>query len=352
MRTHFPELVRFRFGHDYYRAVGDAFIFAPQKQTRRLLQRCGLLFRPTGDGFTILYQAVKDDTDTLVPMRQLPEQFALRFWICPKFAFNGIVSALPQFRSFRQTLYFDNLVDRKDADTLYLNHDAPDVTAAGAADLVDLAPGTWRYTATSTEPVFVRIQNASGAVIASAYGRPYEGRVRCLIDLDQIDPGLIGITAGSQDTETFYRPESLPDLPPLAAVDLYNGPFVPEAYRFVDADGEPQFKVYTCRIAGNSSTWRYIVVPRFNPTLQAGQLSIRDGDARYTFGSPAAVQTMSGEAAFAIESEGLIPNREASIKGLALRRNNADLIKELPNPGPDQIMAGESGFISEIYLYV
>jgi hypothetical protein len=352
MRTHFPELVRFELQHGYYRNVGSAFTFTPQKQTRRLLQRCGLLFRSTMDGFTILYQAIRDDTDTLVPLRKLPEQFALRFWICPKFPYNGVVSALPLFRSSRQTLYFDNLVDRKEADTLYLNHDAPAVTAANEADIVDLAPNTWRYAKSSTASVFVRIQNAPGLVIGTAYGRPHEGNVRCRIDLAQIDPGLVSITAGSQETETYYRPESLPDLPPLAAVDLYNGPSVPDAYRFVDTGGLPQFKVYTCRIARKSSTWRYIIVPRFNTTLQPGQLSIQDADARYTFGSPTAVQTMSGEAAFAIESQGLIPHQEESIKGLSLRRNSADLINELPNPGPEQITVRDSGFCSEIYVYV
>ena len=352
MRTYFQELVRFDFQHEYYRNVGAAFTFRPQRRTRRLLERCGLLFRATMKGFALLYPAVKDDTETLVPLRTLPEVFALRFWICPNFAFNGIVSALPRFRAADQILYFDNLTDGEAEGTLYLNHDAPAVTAANAADLVDIAPNAWRCAKSATEPVFVRIQNASGEVIDSLYGRPHEGHVRCLVDLAGIEPGLVSITVGAEETETYYRPESLPALPPLAAVDLYHGPFVPQAYRFVAANGTPQFKTYTGRVAGKGSIWRYIVVPRFNATLQAGQLSIEDADARYTFGSPTPFQTLSGEAAFAIESQGPIPNREETIKGFSLKKNSTDLIKELPNPGPDQITVLAGGHYSEIYIYV
>jgi len=352
MRSYYPELVRFEFQHDYYQSVQSAFSFQPQRQTQWLMRRCGLLFRCTADGFTILYQAVKDEAEVLVPLRKLPGSVALRFWICPQNPYTGSVSALPLFRSTRQTLYFDNLTDRKDGDTLYLNRDAPAVTVATAKDLVNLAPISWRYSKAAAEPLFVRVGNAHGTVVATQYCRPHEGSVQCLIDLGEVDPGLVSISAGSEDTETYYRPESAPAGAPLAAVDLYIGSGVPDTYAFVDSGGVPQSKVFTCRVAKKSSTWRYIIVPRFNTTLQAGQLSIEDADSRYTFGSPTAVQTMSGEAAFAIESQDPIPHQEAPIKGLSLRRNNADLIKELPNPGPDQILARESGFYSEVHVYV
>ena len=351
-QTYYPELVRFKFEHEYYESVQSAFTFLPQQQTQRLLHRSGLLFRSTKVGFTILYQAIKDESDALMPLRKLPEQLALRFWICPKSLYKGTVSALPLFRPSSQLLYFDNLNDRKDGDTLYLNHAAPAVTAANEEDMVDLAPISWRYGKDATEPLFVRVQNAHGTVVGTEYCRPHEGHVQCLIDFSEVDPGLVSITAGSEDTETYYRPESSPDCPPLAAVDLYNDSSVPATYAFIDSGGVPQPKVFTCRIAKKSSTWRYIIVPKFNTTLQAGQLSIEDADSRYTFGNPTAVQTLSGEAAFAIESQGLIPHQEEPIKGLALRRNNADLIKELPNPGPDQIMVRESGFYSELHVYV
>jgi len=167
-----------------------------------------------------------------------------------------------------------------------------------------------------------------------------------------VEAGLISITAGSGEQETYYRYESLPESAPLAAIDLYVGPSVPEAYAFVDSGGIPQTKTFTCRIAKRSSLWRYIVVPKFNTSLQAGQLSIVDSDDRYIFGDATAGQTMSGEAAFVIESEDVIPHQEEPIKGLSLRRNNADLIKELPNPGPDQIMGLDGDFYSEIYVYV
>ena len=352
MPSYYPELVRFEFQHEYLENVQSAFTFQPQPQTQRLLRRSGLLFRATRGGFTILYQAIKDETDALVPLRKLPDQFALRFWICPICPYTGSVSALPLLRSTSQILYFDNLTDRKDGDTLYLNHAAPSVTAANEEDMVSLAPISWRYSKAAADPVFVGVRNAHGTVVGTEYCRPHEGHVQCLIDLGEVDPGLVRITAGSEETETYYRPESSPDCPPLAAVDLYIGPSVPEAYLFVDSSGVPRPKVFTCRIAKKSSTWRYIIVPKFNTTLQVGQLSIEDADSRYTFGNPTAVQTLSGEAAFAIESQGLIPHQEAPIKGLALRRNNADLIKELPNPGPDQIMVRDSGFYSEIHVYV
>ncbi len=352
MQSYYLELVRFEFQHEYYANDQSAFTFHPQRETQRLLARSGLLFRATRDGFKILYQATRDETDALAPLRKLPPMFTLRFWICPKSPYTGAVSALPLFRSTKQTLYFDNLTDRKDGNTLYVNHSAPGVTSADKNDLVTLAPISWRYGKAATEQVFVSVQNANGTVVRSEYCPPHEGNVQCLIDLNEVEPGLVSITAGSGEKETYYRYESLPESAPLAAVDLYVGPFVPEAYSFVDSGGIPLTKTFTCRIAKRSSSWRYIVVPRFNTSLQASQLSIEDNDDRYAFGEATASQTMSGEAAFVIESEDVIPHQEEPIKGLSLRKNNADLIKELPNPGPDQVMGTDGDFYSEIYVYV
>lgn len=357
MRSHYPELVSFNFQHAYYQSGRSAFAFFPQKQTQRLLRRFGLLFRSTADGFTILYPAVKDEDDKMVPRRRLPDQFALRFWICPNYPYNGSISALPVFRTHRQTLYFDNLTDRSDGDTLYVNNEAPTVTTASAKDILRQAPISWRFSKTSPNPILVSVRNAVGTVVKTKRfhplkDHPHEDKVRCLIDFGEIDPGLINITAGSEETETYYRPESYPDRAPMAAIDLYAGPSVPEPYRFVDTDGNPQFKMFTCRIDRQSSTWRYIIVPRFSTALQANQLAIEDADSRYTFGSPTEIQTMSGEKAFAIESVGMIPHQEEPIKGLSLRKNTADLIEELPNPGPDQIQVLDSGIYSEIFVYV
>ncbi len=352
MQSYYLELVRFTFQHDYYASVQGAFTFQPQKETERLLRRAGLLFRTTRTGFTILYLATKDETETLVPLRKLPELFTLRFWICSISPFTGAVSALPLFRSTSQILYFDNLTDRKDGDTLYLNHAAPLVSTADENDMITLAPISWRYSEARTESLFVRIQSADGTVIGSEYTRPYQGNVQYTIDMSQMEPGLVSITAGTQEKETFYRYESFPGCSPLAAVDLYGGPSVPAAYAFVDSSGNPQAKTFTCRIAKRNILWRYIVVPKFNTSLQASHLSIEDIDARYTFGDAIAVQTMSGETAFAIESEDVIPLQEEPIKGLALKRNNSDLIKELPNPGPDQVISNNGNFYSEIYVYV
>ena len=352
MQGYYLELVRFTFQHEYFASVQGAFTFQPQLKTQRLLRRLGLLFRTTSEGFTILYQATKDKTEILVPLRSLPELFALRFWICPVSPFIGVVSELPLFRSTSQILYFDNLTDRKDGDTLYLNHAAPLVTSADVGDLLNLAPISWRYSKAGTESVLVRIQGADGTIIGSEHARPHEGNVQYTIDISQVDPGLVNITAGTEETEKFYRYESFPGCSPLAAVDLYGGPSVPDAYAFVDSNGIPQTKTFTCRIAKRSILWRYIVVPRFNTSLQAGHLSIEDIDARYTFADATAVQTMSGEAAFVIESEDVIPLQQAPINGLSLKRNNADLIKELPNPGPDQVMGSNGNFYSEMYIYV
>ena len=352
MQSNHLELVRFEFQHEYFANDQPAFTFHLQHDTQKLLNRSGLLFRATRDGFTILYPAIRNAGDVLVPLRKLPPIFSLRFWICPKSPYTSAVSALPLFRSTRQTLYFDNLTDRKDGNTLYVNHSAPAATSADENDLVTLAPISWRYSKAGTETVFARIQSADGTVVWSEYCRPHNGNVQCLIDLREVAPGLISITAGSDEPETFYRYESLPENAPLAAIDLYAGPSVPEAYAFVDADGMPQGKTFTCGIAKRSSSWRYIVVPKFNNSLRADQLSIDDSDDRYTFGEATAFQTMSGEAAFLIESEDMIPHQEEPIKGLSLRRNNADLIRELPNPAPNQIMGSDGDFYSEIYVYV
>ncbi len=352
MESYYFELVRFDFDHEYYTSMENVFAFYPQQDTQRLLRRLGLLFRSTATGFIILYEAVTDEIDALVPIRKLPQNFALRFWVCPTSPIMGAVSALPLVRANSQILYFDNLTDRSDGDTLYLNSAAPASPVSDENDMVALAPATWKYGEAATESVFVSIQSVDGTVIGSEYCRPRGGNVQCQIDLSEIEPGLLSITAGSAVPEIIYRQESLPPKSPFAAVDLLVSPSIPQAYSFVGADGLPQSKTFTCRIGKRSSLWRYIVVPKFNTSLRATQLSITDGDTRYTFGDAVEVQTMSGEPAFAIISNDVIPLQETPVKGLSLKRNQADLIKELPNPGPDQLKGRRGSFYSEIYVYV
>jgi hypothetical protein len=352
MRRYYTEMLSFAFEHAYYRGDAPGFTFRLQQQTRQVMQRSGLLFRSSGDGFKVLYEAIKDEAGNLVPVRKLPVSFELRFWICPVHSTVNSVSALPFFHPTRQTLYLDNLTDRKGDETLFLNSGAPNEPAAGEKDIVFLAPDIWRYSKTATSAVLIRVQDAGGTVVRTEYCRPYQGTVGCHIDLARIDPGLVAIIPGVEETETYYRPESLPHGAVFGAVDLYAGPQVPETYAFVDGNGIPQPKTYTCRIDHQSSTWRYIVVPRFSTTLQAAQLSIEDAESRFAFGTPEQVQTIAGEKAFSIASVDKIPHQETPIKGLILKKNNTDLVKELPNPGPDQIQVRDTDILSEIFVYV
>jgi hypothetical protein len=249
-------------------------------------------------------------------------------------------------------LYFDNFTDHSDGDTLYLNSAAPASTVADENDIVALVPSIWKYNEAVAESVFISVQNVDGTVLRSEYCRPQDGNVQCQIDFSGIEPGILRIIAGSKEPEIIYRQESLPAKSPFAAVDLLVSPSVPDAYAFVSADGLPQPKTFTCRIENRSSLWRYIVVPKFNTSLQREQLSITDGDGRYTFGKAAKVLTMSGDPAFAIISKDEIPLQETPVKGLSLKRNQVDLIKELPNPGPEQLKGSKGNFYSEIYVYV
>lgn len=352
MRRHFKELVRIVFKHDYFEDTSHPFTFVPQEQTKRLLQRAGLLFRSQMDGFTIRYPAIRTGSDTVSPLRKLPEKVVLRFWVCATDPHTNTLSQLPLFRSFHQNLYFDNLTDRHDGDNLYLNSAAPTVKTATTEDIVAQAPQTWRYSESGTEGVFVRVQNGYNVIVRSEWFQPQNDQVQGSIILDELEPGILRITTDPQHSEIYYKPESTVSGIPFAAIDLYAGSMVPETYAFIDSEGLPQPKTFLCHIAKRRSIWRYIVIPKFSTNLNAAQLSIEDADEKHTFTAAQIVSTMAGETAFAIASESVISHQVKPLKGLVLRRNSVDLIKELPNPRPDQIVIRDDDFYAEMYVYV
>lgn len=352
MEVIYQSLLSFEFQHEYFRHLSATFTYAPQGETSALMRRSGLLFKKTANGFTVLYQAIKGQGDQLIPLRSLPEKFAFRFWITAIMPHAGIVSNLPLMRSGSRILYFDNVHDRKDGITLYLNANAPADPFAGENDIVTMGFGTWRNEQATSAPVPVRVQDVFGNVIHVLVSQPVEGKVRSQLDLATMGKGFIRLTPGTGEPESFYVPESLPPPKVFAAVDLYAGGGVPPAYAFTDGNGEPLPKTFTCRVENRKSIWRYMVVPRFNTSLTAALLTIEHGDAEHTFLPANDITTLSGEAAFLIESDGLVPHREEPVKGLMLKRGGTNLIAELPNPGPEQIRAEKEDFYSEVYVYV
>ncbi|MCP4117481.1 MAG: hypothetical protein GY737_19225 [Desulfobacteraceae bacterium] len=353
MELTYKSLLDFEFRHEYFRNFPDRFTYVPQGQTLELMGKRGLLFKKRNNGFTILYQAIKGEGEQLIPLRSLPGRFAFRFWITALSPHAGILSDLPLMRAGSRILYFDNVHDRKDGTTLYLNADAPTDPFAGEKDIVTMAFGTWRNEQSATEPVPVRVQDVFGNVIEVRVSQPVEGKVRSQLELAGIGKGFIRLTPGTGDAESFYIPESVPPPRVFAAIDLYAGKDIPPAYAFTDHNGMPSSpKTFTCRVENRKSIWRYMVVPRFNTGLTAAQLSIEHMDAEHAFLPAGDITTPAGEAAFLIESDGPVPHGEEPVKGLALKKGITKLIAELPNPGPEQIRAHREGFYSEVYVYV
>lgn len=352
MELIYRSLLSFTFRHEYFRNLSAAFTYAPQRQTFKLMRKRGLLFKRHENGFTILYQAIRGEGDQLIPLRSLPEKFAFRFWITALFPHSGIVSDLPLMRQGSRILYFDNIHDRKDGTTLYLNADAPTGRFAGENDLLTMAFGTWRNEQAGTEPVQVRFQDVFGNVIHVLVSQPVEGKVRSQIELESIGKGFMRVTPGTGDAESFYVPESVPPPKVFAAIDLYAGAGIPPAYAFTDGNGEPLPKAFTAGVENRKSIWRYVIVPRFNTSLTADLLTVEHVDAEHLFLPAKDTVTLAGEAAFLIESDGSLPHKEEPVKGLSLKRNGTSLIAELPNPGPEQIRADKDGFYSDVFVYV
>ncbi len=309
MELIYRSLLSFEFRHEYFRNLSTTFNYAPQRETFELMRKSGLLFKKTENGFTVLYQAVKGEGDQLIPLRSLPENFAFRFWITAILPCAGIVPDLPLMRAGSRILYFDNVHDRKDGSTLYLNADAPTDSFAGENDIVTMAFGTWRNEQAVSEPVPVRVQDVFGNVIHVLVSQPVEGKVRSQLDLAGIGKGFIRLTPGTGDAESFYVPESVPPAKVFAAIDFYAGAGIPPAYAFTDENGEPLPKTFTSRVENRKSIWRYVVVPRFNTSLTAALLTIEHVDAEHGFLPASDTTTLTGEAAFLIESDGPVPHR-------------------------------------------
>ncbi len=352
MELLYRSLLSFSFRHTYFRKLSSAFTYAPQLETMDLMRKKGLLFKRTDNGFTILYQALKGEGEQTVPLRNLPEEFAFRFWITASFSHVGVVSDLPLMGSGSRILYFDNLHDRKDGDILYLNADAPGDPFAGDKDVIAVAPAIWRNEQDTADSVQIRVTDVFGNIVHVKVSPSVEGKARSLLELSEIGKGVMRLTPGTMDAESYYVPESAPPPGVFGAVDLYAGHGIPETYDFTDGNGTPMPKSFTCGIENRKSIWKYVVVPRFNTTLTAGMLTIEHGDGVHAFLPAVDTVTTSGEAAFLIESADSIPHSQIPVKGLALKRNGTNLIAELPNPGPEQIIAREDGFSAEVHVYV
>jgi hypothetical protein len=141
--------------------------------------------------------------------------------------------------------------------------------------------------------------------------------------------------------------------PDFGVVDLSAGADVPAGTNFLEADGAPKHQVYTARLGARQTTWRYYIVPRYTTSLTAGNLNIDDSENRYTFGNASETTTLTGEAAFLVESTAPIPMQREPIRGVSLKRGGGMvLVSDLRTPDLPEIKVRNDQVYAEMHVYV
>lgn len=353
MRIHFAKAFAVDLFHDYYPSgVSEDFSVEPTLATRQELNKHGLLFKTTPQGFVVLCETEGDGSTPIRPLVP-PLSFSFVLRSINPFLFNA--ANLPFTKSPQQLFYLGTRQKDSNAGELLLSAD-PIGKFVGAADLLALRPQ--------------RFQASFPAAGAAARWQLFDGRGGLLRSwavpaLGATSTGLVEVPqAGSYrllgdgvDRLVFYADDQLAGGTPFGVIEIAADALVTAPFRFVSDAGAVAFKRYAVRLQARRTTWQYYVVPKFDTDVDPQDLSISLASPAVSFTRKSAVTLADGRTAIPFEAASELPLSQTSIKGVQLKKNGPPTsrltIDNLPNPSVNEVIPAAAGKVfSRVFVYV
>lgn len=344
--------------HDYYPdGISADFILAPTPDCQQQLRRYGLLFRETTGGFVVLYETTGGD-GPVEPKRRIVAPLVLSFVLWAKSSYLLNYSNLPLTKTPEQFFYLSNRQKTLNNGQLLLSAD-PIGEFISAADLLALRPQRFQVDAvTDRDSLVWELFDEQGGSVARQRVTTVEGVCSYLVKLDNRQPGRYLLQRDGIDQLQFYAADRLLSGYPFGLLEIAVDPTVNDAFSFVAAGGDVQFRRYLVKLQARKTIWEYFVVAKYETELQPTDLALTLDDPQVNFTRQPAVTLADGSSAIPFVAATPLPLHLLPLKGIALSKKKGVStpkldIDNLPNPGVTEVIPALAGkVISRVYIYI
>jgi hypothetical protein len=265
MAVSFQPLFAIELLHGYFAdGLCKVLTLAPTAETRRLMDRYRLLFRPSANGGTVSWSRHPDIDFLQLFNETIPFAFTLTCGDLEFTRYTELDAAAAMASPADTVFYFNNL-------------DPASGPVAGRADLLLHPPGrAFAAGALPVRPAQSRLsfdppaRKASLKILDTLTGQAVrqfqtaDGETRFFpLDLSGLDPGRYQLAINRKKPTAFYLSET-PAVRCFGVVEIFaGGPAmgerVPAACRVIDPAGRPEPKTFAVRFDNRRTTWRYYV---------------------------------------------------------------------------------------------
>jgi hypothetical protein len=217
-----------------------------------------------------------------------------------------------------------------------------------------------------TEAQTLQIRDAEGMVVWEKVVAPVEGELEAGVDLGPWAPGVFEVRLGGVVHERVYAEAGLAAGAPVAILELVLRPQGVGGFPILDAAGSPVAGGRLVRLSfqARATFWRYVVVPRSDPDLEADDLRLEhapDSGPAFAFSQVGAGTVPPGDLeAVWFESTTPIALRAQPYRGLALHARPVPeggfvpVLTDLPNPRPEVLSPASTPArpVSEVFVYL
>ncbi len=367
MKTIYTTLFSVQVQHGYYaseRPGGDVEI-VPTPDTARMLRDRAFRCRPIDSGVAVYAEVTSTDPqpDLRRPVGSDGVRFA--FVVRARSPHLGGVTDLPTYRPGRQVFCFDNLRSDVDGGDLLLG-DSLDDSRVGPAVGLETRPTLLYEIDPPTQSTVVRCTDRFGAerfAVAVDSPDPVEPLDEARIaEWDDLPPGRYTVSDDdSGGSVELYKGSGIERGAPLGIVEIFDRTDgmaedgvdrVPTAYRFLAGDQVTPV-AYTVRLEARATTWKYVVVNKFQPEeLDVADLEIESDPASSTF-----TRQIDGDRAIFTADAPRELRQEPTTLRLRGRYGTGPVQDLLDLPSPDassplEAGATETELVSAMYVYV
>lgn len=361
MSWKFAKLFEISLEHAYYRATSKpAFSITPTSETRQLLLANKIVFRQTPAGCVGLYEIDPFDENGVLPIAVINKELELEFAIGSTSNDFHSVTDFPADTSPFVALLSSNGTQDGQRIRLHAN------TELDQGDLQLLKGESFELVIESQHvEVQVELRGNDNRIYSSDTLKTKNGKAFWEVNLSHTPSGEYTLLVNGLATQAIYYSAELFRTAAIGIVTLQAHNSLSPDTGFLDGNGTPVFRNYFASFPSKVATWRYIVIPKTNTTLDENSLNVTDtilvnGSPRYEFQATGPKQLLAnGDSAVIFASTTEIPFSQTPTIGLQLAKTGpnattSSIYENLPNPSPTQLSQATTASdpVSDVFIYV
>lgn len=334
--------------HDYYKSgLSTDFILKPTYDTKRLIQKAGLICKFQNTGIEV-YANTEKVNDKYKLITELIRENKLVFLMELKNPYFSNFTSLPFNPGQKTAYYFSNKVANPDNDKLYIMGETADYV--DEKNLVSYVYDSFGVDIESTKPVaFGKLKFPHDEMNILQRRQNTEGKLMYSFGLENVPEGKFDFMLERKKhfENSFYNTGNFKSERFFGIVEIFLSK-LPALTRFYDNDNFITPKNYHIRFKNRSTYWRYIIANNSEQEMD---------DPGIIQSNPPMIYDLEGNLSFV--SKDTLPLSEQPVLGIELRTKKssaASSIKtNLPNPSIDLVQVNRDDLdkvYSNIYVTI